>query len=332
MSNFHINHLQSGGLITNYNCPSKCRHCLYNCSPSRSKNYIDLKTAKKCFKKAKALGADALHIGGGEPMVAPEKLELVLAAAKEVRVTIDYVETNSSWFKDEKSACKILESLQNNGLNTLLISISPFHVEYIPFFKVVGVMKACEMVGISVFPWTESFIHDLLKFDTKRTIKFEELVEKFGDSYLSKIKQKYWIHTGGRAISTFRPTYLEKNIEQIIDEGPSSCERELLDTSHFHMDLYQNYIPGLCAGLSIDIKDMGLPGNGINGDHYPIVNCLMNDGIKGLYRYAKENINYIPIRKAYINKCDLCNEIRMSLYQEKFGGIELKPDGYYKGT
>ena len=26
---FQIPHLVSGGLITNYNCPSKCRHCLY---------------------------------------------------------------------------------------------------------------------------------------------------------------------------------------------------------------------------------------------------------------------------------------------------------------
>jgi MoaA/NifB/PqqE/SkfB family radical SAM enzyme len=93
MNNFHINHLQSGGLITNYNCTSKCRHCLYNCSPSRPKDYIDKNTAKKCFKKAKALGADALHIGGGEPMLVPEKLESVLVAAEESGMTIDYVET-----------------------------------------------------------------------------------------------------------------------------------------------------------------------------------------------------------------------------------------------
>ncbi len=336
MKSLRINHLQSGGLITNYNCTSKCRHCLYNCSSSRSKDYIDPKIAKKCFNKAKSFGADALHIGGGEPMLALEKLELVLEAAEESGITIDYVETNSSWFKDEKSACEILESLHDKGLNTLLISISPFHVEYIPFFKVVGVMKACEMVGISIFPWIESFIHDLMKFDTKRPIKFEKLVEKFGDSYLSKIKQKYWIHSGGRAINTFRSTYIKKSAEQIIDEVPSSCARELSDTSHFHMDLYQIYIPGLCAGLSIELKDIGQPVtgssgiNGINGDQYPIINCLVNDGIKGLYKFAKEKINYYPIRKAYSHKCDLCNEIRMSLYQQGLGNSELKPDGYYK--
>ncbi len=59
-------------------------------------------------------------------------------------------------------------------------------------------------------------------------------------------------------------------------------------------------------------------------------NCLVNNGIKGLYKYAKDNINYKPIRKAYRLKCDLCNEIRMSLYQQGLGNNELKPDGYYK--
>ncbi len=45
---------------------------------------------------------------------------------------IEYVETNSSWFKDEHSAVALLRKLMEYGLRTLLISMSPFHNEY-PF-------------------------------------------------------------------------------------------------------------------------------------------------------------------------------------------------------
>ncbi len=37
----NISYLQSGGLITNYYCTPQCAHCLYACSPSWSKDYID---------------------------------------------------------------------------------------------------------------------------------------------------------------------------------------------------------------------------------------------------------------------------------------------------
>jgi len=46
MADFTINRLISGGLITNYFCSSKCRHCLYNAGPHRDKKYIDPETAE----------------------------------------------------------------------------------------------------------------------------------------------------------------------------------------------------------------------------------------------------------------------------------------------
>lgn len=35
-----INHLSSGGIITNYKCPAACGHCLYSCSPNAKLGYI----------------------------------------------------------------------------------------------------------------------------------------------------------------------------------------------------------------------------------------------------------------------------------------------------
>ena len=56
----------------------------------------------------------------------------MLDAARRSGVSIDYVETNSSWFKEPEPAEALLSGLRRKGLHTLLVSISPFHNEHIP--------------------------------------------------------------------------------------------------------------------------------------------------------------------------------------------------------
>jgi len=127
MSEFTITRLRSGGLITNYFCTSNCGHCLYNCSPHWEKRYIDSDTAEKNLRAIRSLGCRSVHIGGGEPLLRPDKLGSVLEVASEVGVSVEYVETNSSWFQDIESAKALLARLRPKGLQTLLVSISPFH-------------------------------------------------------------------------------------------------------------------------------------------------------------------------------------------------------------
>ncbi len=97
MPEFAIKRLFSGGLITNYSCSSNCQHCLYACSPRRRPDYINEDDALKYFGLIGSMGCNAVHIGGGEPFLQPEKLSLVLKAASQAGVKIEYVETNSLW-------------------------------------------------------------------------------------------------------------------------------------------------------------------------------------------------------------------------------------------
>ena len=143
MQPFQIKHLISGGMITNCFCTSRCRHCLYNCGPPWEKNFIDRHVAAANLKMVRSVGCRSIHIGGGEPMLRPDDLAGVLEVAADSGISIEYVETNSSWFKDIESAEAVLTLLRQQGLRTLLVSISPFHNEYIPFTKVQGVIAAC---------------------------------------------------------------------------------------------------------------------------------------------------------------------------------------------
>jgi len=323
-SKLKIGRLVYGGIITNYFCTSACRHCLYNCSPHWQKNYINAEAAEANFRVAKALGCSAVHIGGGEPLLQPEKLGAALDAARRAGVSIDYVETNCSWFKDPESAEGLLNKLRPKGLHTLLVSISPFHNEHIPFARTRGVVNAARNAGVRIFPWTAEFIPDLSAFDATRPHALSEFEERYGSDYVRGILGRYWIHMGGRALETFRPLLRTKTLEHVLRENPVGCGRELADTSHFHLDLFGNYIPGLCSGLSIAREDVGKP---LDDDQYPLLNTLYAKGIRGLSDYAGREYGFKP---GYINKCDLCTEIRFFLVRKGYGrSQELGPEEFY---
>jgi len=132
---------------------------------------------------------------------------------------------------------------------------------------------------------------------------------------------------GGRALETFRPLLATKTLERILTENPAGCAVELTDTSHFHIDLFGNYIPGLCSGLAIFRDDLGAP---LSTERYPILTGLFHKGIKGLFEFAKQYYAFSPQRTDYINKCDLCTEIRTHLVNNDYSiSNELKPKEFY---
>lgn len=324
-NSFSIDFFLSGGLITNYHCTSACKHCLYKCSPKREKNYIDPKIARDNIIKIQSKACHSIHIGGGEPFLNVDKLAQTLQIARKEKMNIEYVETNSSWFTTEKSAIEILLSLKKSGLSTLLVSISPFHNEFIPFYKIKGVIAACHKTGIGIFPWTENFINDLQNFDEYHTHSLDEYAAEFGNQYIASIPSRYWIHFGGRAIETYKKYLPLKKTSDIT--GNSMACIELVDTSHFHVDLYGKYIPGLCSGFGIDIHDLDKP---LDPQKYPLIHILRQKGIKGLYDMAVNYYQFIEKDK-YLNKCHLCLDIRKFLLkQEEFQSVELHPFDFYQ--
>jgi hypothetical protein len=321
-----IRRLTNGGLITNYYCTSRCRHCLYACSPRWEKRYIGAETAARSFRKIKELGCHSVHIGGGEPFLDPPGLGAVLAAARDAGVGIEYVETNSSWFTGPEEAANLLTALRKQGLAALLISISPFHNEHIPFRRVKGVIAACRAAGVQAFPWVNGFYREIDSFDDGKTHGLEEYAAKFGADYLRRVPGRYWIHPGGRAVGTFAPVLPLEPLESVCKESPGGC-RELLDTRHFHLDLFGNYIPGLCAGLAIRLADLGKP---LAAADYPLLTTLFHHGVQGLLDYAASRQGFRAAAH-YLSKCHLCLEIRSHLVLHRGERTpELQPLGFYE--
>ena len=111
------------------------------------------------------------------------------------------------------------------------------------------------------------------------------------------------------------------------DESTATCYGELSNTGHFHIDLFGNYIPGLCSGLAIFRDDLG---TSLSTERYPILTDLFHNGVQGLFEFAKKNFGFSPQRIRYINKCDLCTEIRTHLVINDYNeSNELKPKEFY---
>jgi len=327
MQHLSINRLESGGLITNYQCSSRCGHCLYRCGPRWPADYIEDTTARSNMETMLELGCSSIHIGGGESLLKPDRLCNVLDIAADTGMKVEYVETNSSWVKSSDIACGILEKMMKSGLSTLLISISPFHNEYIPFTKVKTLMAACRKTGMAVFPWIPEFINEIECFDDKKTHERVEYEERFGEDYWDDLPNRYWISMGGRALETFGKAGARSTVHMLMSRSRSGC-RELGQTDHFHIDLYGNFIPGLCTGLSIACGDLGrelLP------EEYPVVTTLYNEGIGGLLHLAMEQYGFEAAKPSYRVKCELCHEIRKYLVLEcKLDTKELQPGGHYR--
>lgn len=83
----------------------------------------------------------------------------------------------------------------------------------------------------------------------------------------------------------------------------------------------------MCAGLAIDTKDLGAP---IDPGTYRLLYRLAAGGIRDVYRWAVETYGFRPAHSGYLNKCDVCTEIRTHLAcrtRETFA--ELKPGAFY---
>jgi len=73
-----------------------------------------------------------MHIGGGEPFLRFRELLETVRVFRDEGIQLDYLETNASWFTEKASAIEKLSRLAEAGCDTVMVSICPFHVEFIP--------------------------------------------------------------------------------------------------------------------------------------------------------------------------------------------------------
>jgi len=274
------------------------------------------------FGAISELGPDCeVHIGGGEPLLNPDCLVAAVNSAIKHRINISYVETNGFWGRNPGKFVPILKSLYKAGLRSFLISVSPFHAEFItPETTGAAIKHVREVFGYGgAFVWVPEFLEMLGRHDATKPLKFSELSPEM----LRYIPDTYYLVPGGRVGFNDPPLYVLRPAREFF---MTDCVRELMGTAHFHIDLYENYMPGgLCAGIApCSFRELA---EGVSLDSRPVLKALLNGGIKSLFDYATA-FGFVENEKGYAGKCHLCVELRKFI-NEKSPCPELAPAEFY---
>ena len=252
---------QSCGVILSYQCNAECGHCMYACSPRRTK---DLMTEEQVCRLIGKLAPyivpspygpgnislnHGLHISGGEPFLDYELLLHSIDAANEHGIPSVFAETNCFWCRDDKLTRERFLELRAAGMHGVMISVNPFYLEFVPFERTERAIRiAHEIFGDNLAVYQIEYYKRFLELGIRGKVRYED--------YL-KIEREEDFMRNVEFFLTGRPVYALADIlgryyprykaEQLTDVP---CSPDFIRPWHNHFDNYGNYMPGYCGGLS----------------------------------------------------------------------------------
>lgn len=319
----HIGELRGGGLVLGYRCPSRCQHCLYGSGPHRRDGEpADPAALDGVLDELAERGPRArYHIGGGEPFLDLDRLEHAVSGLLERGLALDYVETNAMWVRDAEHAEATLGRLAGAGLESVLVSLSPFHAEHVPLARTLRLIEAADRVlSAGAFVWIGEFSQDLAGTPPDERLELDSWLAERGDRYACELARRYGLVAAGRAGRYLHRHGVCTPWRELLSQPP--CRGRLADTSHFHVDGCGQYVPGLCAGLMLPLAEVPGP---IDLERYRVLAAIVQGGLGALVELAGR-YGFEPA-ETYSSACDLCTHARKWLYPHGFA--ELGPEGFY---
>ena len=317
-----MNRPTASGIITNYNCTASCRHCMFASSPQCENKYIDENASERIAKLLQESGTRSVHIGGGEPFMNFSALCTLIKALGKYGISIDYIETNAFWSVNEEFVNKRLEALKMLGVYSIMVSVDPFHIEYIPLSRPLLLCSLLEKQGFDYFIWQQRFLKRLTKLDISKIHTEEDLKAVLGEGYVKDTAREYGLGINGRALKIAEELYTNRSAEELATSEECAS---LTVPHHCHIDLYGKAVPSRCTGICADARDY-LEEN-ITYEKYPVFARLKNGGTKELYKYALEK-GYVPNKNGYPTRCAFCYDMREYL-ERNSPSQDLAPKSFY---
>ncbi len=113
-------------------CTGKCKHCSEGEHPSCGER-IDPAIAADAVKRISAqYGIKTVMAFGGEPLLYPDAVYAIMAAARDAGVDKRQVITNGYFARSREKIREVALRLSECGVNDLLLSADAFHQETIP--------------------------------------------------------------------------------------------------------------------------------------------------------------------------------------------------------
>jgi hypothetical protein len=325
-------HPRDVGLILSYRCQAACAHCLYNCGPGW-RDWMSLEDVRTALTHARSVWGQGfqVHLTGGEPFM---NFPLLLSASRiavELGIPV-YVETNAAWCRDVARAEERFKQLRQAGMAAVLVSVSPFHQETIPLQRTLdGIAAARQAFGPSrVIVYQSDWLAEMARFGSDDPVLLQRYVDDYGMHQAGlRLWMGYGLISGGRA---------GYRLGSLVPKHPPQaylgidCRNELLFAQHSHLDLYGNFIPAFCGGISLGkwhaldrlVKTIR------EGKFTPLIKMLVEKGPFGLFQEAVESFGYSELSEGYAGKCHLCVDVRRHLVDQGAYAEHLLPVQFYE--
>lgn len=136
-------------LVLSSRCNALCTHCTTSCGPRARQSLSDEDIARVMSEAADVDDGTplAFHLTGGEPFLDFERLLATVSRGARLKGRISVV-TNAFWARSQELARNKLAALREAGLSLLSVSVSRFHLRYVPFENVRIALKVAGNLGL----------------------------------------------------------------------------------------------------------------------------------------------------------------------------------------
>ena len=321
--------------MVNYQCNAACRHCLYSCSPTRRAGYVSEESVEEICRLLRKGGCRSVHIGGGEPFLDFDGLLMTVRKLNQAGITLEYIETNAFFAAGPSNkAREYLGRLMAERVDTLCISVDPYHAEYVPYGAPLALADLCGKIGMGFFLWKQEYISTLSRLAPDKPHSRGEMEKAISSDYVGGTARLYGIGYGGRAINIEREFSAVGGTLYSVEELASKnapCTN-LLSTGHFHVDMDCHFIPPRCTGIRIPLQEAAF---GIPEGKYSAFESLYYGGVSALLELALRH-GFSPDTAGYPSKCNLCFFLRNFLCEKDFAELDrehyLEAQRYYGDT
>ncbi len=146
--------------VVTYRCNSHCKHCQVGQDKRASRpTAIDEGLAVQIIRDvAPAYSPRSIMTFGGEPLLFPDVVCAIHAAARANGIGERQVITNAGWPRSEAEFREVAFKLADSGVNDMCISVDCFHQEYIPLSVVERNVQSLVDAGIGRLEWNPCWV------------------------------------------------------------------------------------------------------------------------------------------------------------------------------
>ena len=217
MKNPYLKNLEKIEFVLTYACTGKCKHCSEG-EHSLSSVKIDSEKAADAVRKICAeYDIKTVMVFGGEPLLHPEAVRLIVREASEIGVPKRQIITNGYFTRDREKMHEIAFMLSEAGVNDLLLSVDAFHQETIPLDTVRDFASEVKAVGIPMRLQPAWLVSEC--DDNVYNRKTREILDSFSDMQIP-VSEGNVVFPEGNALKYLSEYFLEDLPENPYTEDP----------------------------------------------------------------------------------------------------------------